>query len=158
MEVVDFCKKRGIDLVVVGPEAPLVSGIVDDLSMAGVMAFGPSKEAAQLEGSKAFMKVGGSLRSYWSHSSTNDSCVFQALCEKSGIPTGAYAQFTDASAAKDYIYAQNVPIVVKADGLAAGKGVIVCKTKEEAHAAVDRILLQQCFGTAGQAATPPITE
>ncbi len=114
--VTAFCRDRRIDLVVVGPEAPLCAGIVDDLESAGVKAFGPSRAAAQLEGSKGFTKD---------------------LCRANRIPTAAYGRFRDASAAKSYIRSRGAPIVVKADGLAAGKGVIVAQSEAEAQAAVD---------------------
>ncbi|MEZ5786790.1 MAG: phosphoribosylamine--glycine ligase [Xanthobacteraceae bacterium] len=117
--VVAFCKAQHIDLVVVGPEAPLVAGIVDALEAAGVKAFGSSKAASQLEGSKAFTKD---------------------LCRANNIPTGAYARFSAAAPAKAYVREQGAPIVVKADGLAAGKGVIVAETIEAADAAIDMIL------------------
>jgi phosphoribosylamine--glycine ligase len=114
-----FCRDRQIDLVVVGPEAPLCAGIVDDLESAGVKAFGPSRAAARLEGSKGFTKD---------------------LCRANRIPTAAYERFKDAAAAKAYIRSHGVPIVVKADGLAAGKGVIVAQSEAEAEAAVDMML------------------
>lgn len=126
--VVDFCKAKGIDLVMVGPEAPLVAGLVDALDAAGVRAFGPSAAAAQLEGSKKFMKD---------------------LCKKYDIPTAAYESFTDPAAAKRYIRQQGAPIVVKTSGLAAGKGVIVAASVEEACAAVDSMLVEGVFGDAG---------
>ena len=116
--VVTFCRERRIDLVVVGPEAPLCAGIVDDLESAGIKAFGPRRAAAQLEGSKGFTKD---------------------LCSANRIPTAAYARFKDAAAAKAYIRSHGAPIVVKADGLAAGKGVIVAQSGAEAEAAVDMI-------------------
>jgi phosphoribosylamine--glycine ligase len=117
--VIAFCRDKGIDFVVVGPEAPLVAGIVDDLAAAGIKAFGPTAAAARLEGSKSFTKD---------------------LCRANGIPTAAYERFTDAAAAKAYVRAQGAPIVVKADGLAAGKGVVVAMALAEAEAAVDMIL------------------
>lgn len=113
--VTDFCAIEAVDLVVVGPEAPLVAGLVDDLEGSGTAAFGPSQAAAQLEGSKAFTK---------------------ALCDEMGIPTAAYAHFTDEASALAYLEAHSAPIVVKADGLAAGKGVTVAQTINEARAAV----------------------
>jgi phosphoribosylamine--glycine ligase len=116
--VVEFCKSHAIDLVVVGPEAPLVAGIVDDLEAAGIKAFGPSKAAARLEGSKGFAKD---------------------LCRAHNIPTAAYERFAEAAPAKAYARARGAPIVVKADGLAAGKGVIVATTVAEAEAAIDMI-------------------
>src|SRR5437868_3341864 len=114
--VLDFCRSNAVDFVVVGPDAPIAAGIVDDLAAAGFKAFGPSKAAARLESSKKFTK---------------------ALCRANNIPTAAYEHFTDANQAKAYIRAQGAPIVVKADGLAAGKGVVVAMTEGEALAAVD---------------------
>jgi phosphoribosylamine---glycine ligase len=114
--VIAFCRSNNIELVVVGPEAPLCAGIVDDLATAGIKAFGPSKSAARLEGSKGFTKD---------------------LCRANNIPTAAYERFRDAATAKGYIRAQGAPIVVKADGLAAGKGVVVAQSIAEAEAAVD---------------------
>jgi phosphoribosylamine--glycine ligase len=113
--VVAACRQRDIDLVVVGPEAPLVAGLVDDLAAAGIRAFGPDKAAAQLEGSKAFTKE---------------------LCREGGIPTAAWQRFTDLTAASTYVRERGAPIVVKADGLAAGKGVTVAATVDEALAAL----------------------
>ncbi|MEH2511953.1 phosphoribosylamine--glycine ligase [Nitrobacteraceae bacterium AZCC 1564] len=117
--VIEFCKANGIDLVMVGPEAPLAAGIVDDLAAASIKAFGPSKAASQLESSKGFTKD---------------------LCKAANIPTAAYERFRDADAAKAYIRKQGAPIVVKADGLAAGKGVVVAMTVAEAEAAIDMML------------------
>ncbi|GHC71399.1 phosphoribosylamine--glycine ligase [Limoniibacter endophyticus] len=125
--VLTFCREHEVDLVVVGPEAPLVAGIADILEAAGVKVFGPSKAAAQLEGSKGFTKD---------------------LCARFHIPTGAYKRFSDATAAREYVQAQGAPIVVKADGLAAGKGVTVAMTIEEAIAAVDDCF-EGAFGSAG---------
>ncbi|KAL6985449.1 Phosphoribosylamine--glycine ligase, chloroplastic [Sarracenia purpurea var. burkii] len=126
--VISFCQKWGVGLVVIGPEAPLVAGLANDLGRAGILTFGPSSEAAALEGSKTFMKN---------------------LCNKYGIPTAKYQTFTDPSAAKSYIKEQGAPIVVKADGLAAGKGVIVAMTLEVAYEAVDLMLVKGDFGSAG---------
>ena len=126
--LIAFCHKAAIDFVVVGPEAPLVAGLVDALEGAGIAAFGPSQAAAALEGSKGFLKD---------------------LCAREDIPTAAYRRFGDAAAAKAYIAAEGVPIVVKADGLAAGKGVTVAATLAEAHAAVDAALGEGRFGAAG---------
>jgi phosphoribosylamine--glycine ligase len=126
--LIAFCRKAAIDFVVVGPEAPLVAGLVDALEDAGIATFGPSKAAAALEGSKGFLKD---------------------LCAREGIPTAAYRRFRDAAAAKSYIATQGAPIVVKADGLAAGKGVTVAATLGEAHAAVDMALGEGRFGDAG---------
>lgn len=117
--VVRFCRDRKIGLVVVGPEAPLVAGLVDSLSSAGIRAFGPTAAAARLEGSKGYTKD---------------------LCAQFAIPTAAYRRFADAAAAKAWIRARGAPIVVKADGLAAGKGVTVAATVEEACRAAD-----ECF-------------
>jgi phosphoribosylamine--glycine ligase len=118
-DIVAFCRKEPIDLVVIGPEAPLVEGLADTLEHNGIAVFGPSAKAAQLEGSKGFTKD---------------------ICRKYHIPTAAYERFTDAAAAKSYIRKQGVPIVIKADGLAAGKGVIVAMNEAEALSAVDDIL------------------
>jgi phosphoribosylamine---glycine ligase len=131
--VIAFCRARKIDLVVVGPEAPLCAGIVDDLAAAGIKAFGPSRTAAQLEGSKGFTKD---------------------LCRANGIPTAAYARFTAPAPAKDYVRAQGAPIVVKADGLAAGKGVVVAQSIAEAEAAIDMMF----GGGLGSAGTELVVE
>ena len=114
--VITFCKQAKIDFVVVGPEGPLCAGIVDDLEAASIKAFGPTKWAARLEGSKGFTKD---------------------LCKANKIPTAAYERFKGAAAAKEYVRKQGAPIVVKADGLAAGKGVVVASTIAEAEAAID---------------------
>jgi len=124
--VIAFCKDKTVGLVVVGPEAPLVAGIADDLTAAGVKVFGPSKFAAQLEGSKGFTKD---------------------ICAKYNIPTAAYGRFRDKAAALAYLEAKGVPIVIKADGLAAGKGVTVAMTMAEARAALDDIF-SGTFGVA----------
>ena len=126
--VVAFAEEHAIDLVVIGPEVPLTNGIVDAFEAAGILAFGPRKAAAELEGSKAFSK---------------------GLMKKYGIPTAKYEVFTDAEAAKDYVRQEGAPIVIKADGLAAGKGVIVAETCDEALAAVADIMEDQEFGAAG---------
>ena len=125
--VIAFCKANKIDFVVVGPEAPLVAGIVDDLEAAGIKTFGPTKSAARLEGSKGFTKD---------------------LCRKNNIPTAAYERFTAAAPAKDYIRKQGAPIVVKADGLAAGKGVVVAETLAQAEDAID-MMFAGSLGDAG---------
>jgi phosphoribosylamine--glycine ligase len=125
--VIDFCKKNAVELVVVGPETPLAAGIVDDLAAAGIKAFGPSKAAAQLEGSKGFTKE---------------------LCTEFGIPTGAYRRFDNADDALVYVRAQGAPIVVKADGLAAGKGVVVAKTLSDAEDAI-AVMFNGAFDAAG---------
>ncbi|MCB9965763.1 MAG: phosphoribosylamine--glycine ligase [Rhodospirillales bacterium] len=126
--VIGFARDNEIDLVVVGPETPLVEGLADHLTDAGILCFGASKAAARLEGSKAFMKD---------------------LCRKYHIPTAAYGRFTDPATAKEFIRQNTLPIVVKADGLAAGKGVIICTTQDEAYSAVDDMLSGQKFGQAG---------
>ena len=126
--LIAFCKKAAIDFVVVGPEAPLVAGLVDALEAEDIATFGPRKTAAVLEGSKGFVKD---------------------LCAREGIPTAAYHRFRDAAGAKAYIAEQGAPIVVKADGLAAGKGVTVAATIAEACAAVDAALGEGRFGAAG---------
>jgi phosphoribosylamine---glycine ligase len=123
-----FAVEQKIDFVVVGPEAPLVQGLVDRLAEAGIKAFGPSAAAAALEGSKGFMKD---------------------LCAKHGIPTAAYARFTDPGQAKTYVARQHLPIVVKADGLAAGKGVVIATTLQEAITAIDSMMGERIFGEAG---------
>ena len=125
--VVDFALRERIDLIVVGPEVPLVAGISDDLRAAGIAVFGPSKVAAQLEGSKAFTK---------------------ALCDEMGIPTAAYAKFDALEPAVAHLEQQGAPIVIKADGLAAGKGVTVAETLEQAREAV-RDCFSGAFGAAG---------
>ncbi len=125
--VIAFCKENGVTFVVIGPEAPLVAGLADDLRAAGIDAFGPSAAAAQLEGSKGFTKD---------------------LCARYDIPTGAYKRFSDGTSAKAYIREQGAPIVVKADGLAAGKGVTVAMELNEALAAIDDCF-SGAFGAAG---------
>ncbi len=125
--VIAFCQREKVDLVVVGPETPLAAGIVDDLTNAGIKAFGPSKAAARLEGSKGFTK---------------------ALCTEFGIPTSAYDRFDNATDALSYVRKHGAPIVVKADGLAAGKGVVVAMTLPEAEAAI-AMMFDGAFGAAG---------
>ncbi|HEC01885.1 MAG TPA: phosphoribosylamine--glycine ligase [Sphingomonadales bacterium] len=125
--VVDFCITEAIGLVVVGPEGPLVDGLVDRLEAENITAFGPTAAAAQLEGSKGFTKD---------------------LCAKYNIPTAAYGRFSDAAKARNFASEMGAPIVIKADGLAAGKGVIIAETMVEAHSAIEGILGGQ-FGDAG---------
>lgn len=125
--IIAFCKTNKIDFVVVGPEAPLVAGVVDDLAAAGIKAFGPSKLAARLEGSKGFTKD---------------------LCRANNIPTAAYERFTSPAPAKAYLQKTGAPIVIKADGLAAGKGVVVAQTLAEANAAID-MMFEGGLGAAG---------
>jgi phosphoribosylamine--glycine ligase len=126
--VIRFCNENNVDFVIIGPEVPLVAGIVDDLSAAGIKCFGPTKAAAQLEGSKAFTKD---------------------LCLEFDIPTGTYGHFTDPDAAKAYLAGQPLPIVIKADGLAAGKGVVIAETQPDAEAAIDACF-SGAFGKAGE--------
>ncbi len=125
--VVTFADENAIDFVIVGPEAPLAAGVADRLRDAGILVFGPSEAAAQLEASKAFTK---------------------AICDAANAPTAAYAHFTDLASAKDYIDTQQSPIVIKADGLAAGKGVIIAQSKTEAFAALED-MFSGSFGAAG---------
>jgi phosphoribosylamine---glycine ligase len=125
--VVTFCEENAIDFVIIGPEAPLAAGVADATRGAGLLTFGPSAAAAKLEASKAFTKE---------------------VCDACAAPTAAWARFSDATPAKDYIRRMGAPIVVKADGLAAGKGVIVAMTETEALAAIDDIL-GGAFGAAG---------
>jgi phosphoribosylamine--glycine ligase len=126
--ILDFVRDNGIDFVVVGPEGPLVLGLVDRLYEAGVKAFGPTAAGARLEGSKGWTKD---------------------LCAKYSIPTAEYARFNEPDAAKDYIRVRGAPIVVKADGLAQGKGVILCRNENEAYAAIDHIMIEDAFKGAG---------
>ena len=127
-KIIDFAKLNNISLVVIGPEAPLVNGLVDDLKAAGIKAFGPTKAAAQIEGSKIFAKN---------------------LMKKYNIPTAKYEIFDNADKAREYIKSEGAPIVIKADGLAAGKGVIVAMNLDEALSAIDEIMEQKSFGEAG---------
>lgn len=127
-QVIDFCRQQAVDLVVVGPEQPLVDGIVDALSAAGIACFGPNQAAAQLEGSKAFSK---------------------AFLQKHQIPTAAYAEFTDLEQAITHLQKIDYPTVIKADGLAAGKGVIIAQDFAQAQQAVSDMLADNAFGDAG---------
>ena len=126
--LIELAKKEHVALTVVGPEVPLVAGVVDTFEAAGLRCFGPRAAGAQLEGSKAFTK---------------------AFLARHKIPTAAYQTFTDFTAAREHVAAQTPPIVIKADGLAAGKGVIIAATRAEAEAALDRLLRQRQFGQAG---------
>lgn len=126
--VIEFCQNNNIDMVIVGPEAPLVTGIVDACREAGIKAWGPTAYCAQLEGSKTFAKE---------------------FMQQNNIPTAAYQGFTDVESAKAYVAEQGAPIVIKADGLAAGKGVIVAETVEQAYEAIDDMLADNKFGDAG---------
>ncbi|MBV8131785.1 MAG: phosphoribosylamine--glycine ligase [Alphaproteobacteria bacterium] len=127
--LVGFCRREGIDFVVIGPEAPLVLGLVDALEAEGIPAFGPTAAAAALEGSKAYAKD---------------------LCTRAQIPTAVYRRFRDPAAAKAFIASHGAPIVVKADGLAAGKGVTVANDLATAYGAVDAALVEARFGDAGR--------
>ena len=127
-KIVDFAKEKSVDLVIVGMDDPLVAGLVDLLEAAGIRTFGPRKNAAILEGSKAFSKD---------------------LMKKYNIPTAAYENFSDPDAALKYLETAKMPIVLKADGLALGKGVLICNTLEEAKAGVKEIMLDKKFGSAG---------
>ena len=126
--LVQFAREQAIDLVVPGPEGPLVAGLVDAMAAAGVRCFGPSAAAAQLEGSKAFTKQ---------------------LCDDAGIPTALWERFTDADEAVEFVRRRGAPIVVKADGLAAGKGVVVAETVDAAEAAVGAMMRDGAFGDSG---------
>lgn len=126
-QVIEFCQVRQVELVIIGPEAPLVAGLADDLRVAGILAFGPGREAAQLEGSKTFTKI---------------------LCAEMGIPTAAYRQFGNMDDALAYLDEIGAPIVIKADGLAAGKGVTVAMSLGDAKEAV-RDCFNGAYGTAG---------
>jgi phosphoribosylamine--glycine ligase len=123
-----FAVEHAVDLVVVGPEGPLVAGLVDRLAEKGIAAFGPSEEAARLEGSKGFMKD---------------------FAARHGIPTAAYGRFTNATAAKEFAASRPLPVVVKADGLAAGKGVVIATTRDETNRAIESAMLDRAFGAAG---------
>lgn len=127
-DLVTFARQEKIDLTVVGPEVPLTEGIVDTFQASGLRIFGPTRKGARLEGSKSFAK---------------------AFMLSHGIPTAACETFDDAAAAHRYIDQHSLPVVIKADGLAAGKGVVVAQTLSEAHAAVDAMLVDNRLGTAG---------
>ncbi len=126
--LIEFARREGIHLTVVGPEAPLADGVVDAFQAAGLKIFGPTRAAAQLEAAKDFAKQ---------------------FMVRHGIPTARHATFEDAARAKAYVERHGAPIVVKADGLAAGKGVVVASSVEQAHAAIDMMLLEHRFGQAG---------
>jgi phosphoribosylamine--glycine ligase len=127
-KLIDLCRRESIQLTVVGPEAPLAAGIVDEFRAAGLRIFGPTRAAAQLESSKDFAK---------------------SFMVRHGLPTARHATFTSPAEAKAYVEREGAPIVVKADGLAAGKGVVVAATREEAHRAIDAMLTDGSFGAAG---------
>ncbi len=126
-DIIRFCKEKSVDLVVIGPEQPLVEGLADGLRQVGIAVFGPSQQAAQLEGSKAFTK---------------------RLCQKYGIPTADYGTFTDPASALRYLEGKTYPQVIKADGLAAGKGVMIAQNAQEAEKAITEIF-SGTFGAAG---------
>jgi len=126
--LVALAKERAVDFVVIGPETPLVAGLVDRLEGEGIRAFGPNAAASALEGSKGFMKD---------------------FCARHAIPTAAYGRFTDAAAAHDFITEKGAPIVIKTDGLAAGKGVIIAENEDQAHEAVEAMMADRQFGEAG---------
>jgi len=126
--LIDFCRKESVQLTVVGPEAPLAAGIVDEFQAAGLRIFGPSRAAAQLEASKDYAK---------------------RFMVRHGLPTARHATFSSAAEAKAYVEREGAPIVVKADGLAAGKGVVVAASRDEAHAAIDAMLGARSLGEAG---------
>lgn len=126
--IADYCAANGVDLVVVGPEVPLTEGLADVCQEKGLAVFGPNKAAAQMEGSKLFAKN---------------------LMKKYNVPTAAYASFTDEKSAKEYVHQQGAPIVVKADGLAAGKGVVVAQTEDEAIDAINAMMEDHIFGESG---------
>jgi len=128
--LVQFARDNEIDLVVPGPEGPLVAGLADAMAEAGIRCIGPTAAAARLEGSKAFAKQ---------------------FCDAAAIPTALWEQFTDAEAAREFIRRRGAPVVVKADGLASGKGVVVAATVEEAEAALDTIMRDRAFGDSGAA-------
>jgi phosphoribosylamine--glycine ligase len=126
--ITEWCRENSPDLVVVGPEAPLCAGLVDALEDAGIKAFGPVAAGARMEGSKRFAKE---------------------IMQAAGVPTGKAEVFTDPAAAKAALASYGLPVVIKADGLAAGKGVIVAETVEQAEAAIDDMLVDNKFGEAG---------
>ena len=128
-KMVEFAKKEEMDLVVVAPDDPLAMGMVDALEAAGIRAFGPNRAAAIIEASKAFSKE---------------------LMKKYGIPTADYATFSDAEEALKYVQTAEIPLVVKASGLALGKGVLICKTRQQAEDAVRQIMVDKAFGAAGE--------
>lgn len=128
-KMVEFAKKEAMDLVVVAPDDPLAMGMVDALEAAGIRAFGPNRAAAIIEASKAFSKE---------------------LMKKYGIPTADYATFSDAEEALKYVQTAEIPLVVKASGLALGKGVLICKTRQQAEDAVRQIMVDKAFGAAGE--------
>ena len=127
-ELVHFALTNNIDFVVIGPEAPLVAGLADKLKENGIKSFGPSAAAAVMEGSKSFMKE---------------------FCYRHKIPTASFGRFTEPLKAKDFVEKNGVPIVIKANGLAAGKGVIIAETSEQAHQAIEDMLEKEAFGSAG---------
>lgn len=131
MDVTQFCKRENIELVVVGPEQPIINGLSDDLTAEGINVFAPSKAAAKLEASKSFTKE---------------------LCKQYSIPTAKYEYFVDENSAKNFVKSRKIkfPLVIKANGLAAGKGVIICHTEDEAFSAINSMLVEKKFGESGE--------
>ncbi|QOD37913.1 phosphoribosylamine--glycine ligase [Candidatus Wolbachia massiliensis] len=131
MDVTQFCKRENIELVVIGPEQPIIDGLADNLAAEGINVFAPSQAAAKLEASKSFTKE---------------------LCKQYGIPTAKYERFIDEKLAKNFVCSNKIkfPLVVKANGIAAGKGVIICHTENEAFAAIDSMLVEKKFGESGE--------
>jgi phosphoribosylamine--glycine ligase len=131
MDVIQFCKMENIELVIIGPEQPIISGLAEDLAAEGINIFAPSRAAAKLEASKSFTKE---------------------LCKQYGIPTAKYERFVDETLAKNFVQSSKVkfPLVIKANGLAAGKGVIICCTEDEAFSAIDKMLVKKNFGESGE--------
>ena len=124
----DFARREGIDFTVVGPEAPLCAGLVDEFERRGLRVFGPSQKASMLEGSKVFAKE---------------------FMQRYGIPTAEFHVFEDPQKARNFVKDFGVPVVIKADGLASGKGVVVCKSQEEAMQAIERLMVRKSLGEAG---------
>ncbi len=127
-KLVEIARQKAIDFVIVGPEVPLSLGLVDELAAHKILAFGPTRDAAEIESSKGFMKD---------------------LCARAGVPTASYKRFTNAEKARDYVQKQAMPIVIKADGLAAGKGVTIAATADEAIAAINAAMVDKAFGQSG---------
>ncbi|WCR53782.1 MAG: Phosphoribosylamine--glycine ligase [Wolbachia endosymbiont of Ctenocephalides orientis wCori] len=131
MDVTQFCKREDIELVIIGPEQPIINGLADDLTAEGINVFAPSRAAAKLEASKSFTKE---------------------LCKQYGIPTAKYERFIDDKSAKNFIQSNKMkfPLVIKANGIASGKGVIICHTENEAFSAIDSMLVEKRFGESGE--------
>ncbi|WP_168463935.1 phosphoribosylamine--glycine ligase [Wolbachia endosymbiont of Ctenocephalides felis wCfeT] len=131
MDIIQFCKREDIELVIIGPEQPIINGLADDLAAEGINVFAPNQAAAKLEASKSFTKE---------------------LCKQYGIPTAKYERFIDETLAKNFVKSNRMkfPLVVKANGIAAGKGVIICNTEDEAFSAIDTMLVEKKFGESGE--------